>query len=76
MLERLLNEIRKGGTLEASVLAARLGTSPGLVVAMLEHLQRLNLIGNYTGCATGCTGCGLQGSCATGAPIRVWQTHN
>ena len=43
MLEQLLKEIRAGGTLETGKLAARLGTTPQLIEAMLEHLQRARL---------------------------------
>lgn len=74
MLERLLNEIRLGGTLETNVLAARLATSPQLVAAMLEHLQRLGLIKGYEDCASGCNGCSLQGECSSRPPMRLWQT--
>ncbi len=74
MLERLLNEIRLGGTLETKVLAARLGTSPELVAAMLEHLQRLGLIKGYEDCSGGCNGCGLKEACGTRPALRLWQT--
>ncbi len=43
MLEELLKEIRAGGSLETGVLAARLNTTPQLVEAMLDHMQRLGL---------------------------------
>ena len=73
MLEKLLHEIEQGGTLETSVLAARLGTSPQLVAAMLEHLQRLGRIGSYTDCASGCGGCSLQEACSSRPAVRFWQ---
>ncbi len=76
MLERLLSEIRLGGTLETNVLAARLGASPQLVAAMLDHLQRLGLIAGYTDCSSGCAGCSLQGSCSSNPSVRLWQTHS
>ena len=47
MLEKLLQEIRAGGTLETRALADRLGASPQLIEAMLEHLQRSGLIQDY-----------------------------
>ena len=74
MLERLLTEIRLGGTLETNVLAARLGTSPQLVAVMLDHLQRIGVIQGYLDCAGGCQGCTLQDSCSTRPPMRLWQT--
>lgn len=76
MLERLMNEIRHGGTLETNLLAARLATTPQLVSAMLEHLQRLNLIGSYTDCASGCGGCSLQDACSERPAVRLWQTQD
>ncbi len=74
MLEKLLQEIRAGGTLETRTLAARLGTTPQLVEAMLEHLQRSGTIQAYLNCSNGCLGCSLQDSCKK-APgnVRLWQ---
>ncbi|HEX8990630.1 MAG TPA: FeoC-like transcriptional regulator [Anaerolineales bacterium] len=74
MLEQLINEIRLGGSLETNKLAIRLGTSPELVRAMLEHLQRLGMIKNYADCTDGCGGCTLQESCRTRPPIRLWKS--
>ncbi len=76
MLDRLLTEIRNGGTLETNVLAARLDASPQLVAAMLEHLQRLGLIQGYANCATSCSGCSLQQSCSARPLVRLWQSHS
>lgn len=75
MLEQLVNEIRAGGTLEIAALAARLGTTPQLIEAMLEHLQRSGLIQDYVSCSDGCLGCNLQDACrkSPGA-IRLWQS--
>ena len=76
MLEQLVNEIRAGGTLETGALAARLGTTPQLVEAMLSHLQRSGLIQAYAGCSDGCLGCSLQDACKKPSPgaIRLWQS--
>lgn len=75
MLEQLVKEIRAGGTLETGVLAARFGTTPQLVEAMLEHLQRSGLIQSYAGCSDGCLGCSLQDACKKPSPgtLRLWQ---
>ena len=75
MLEELLKEIRAGGTLETSVLAARLGTSPQLIEAMLEHLQRAGLIQPYVNCGEGCQGCSLRDSCGAQSAVRLWQNN-
>lgn len=75
MLEQLLDEIRTGGTLETHALATRLGTTPQLIEAMLEHLQRSGLIQAYINCSDGCPGCGLQEACRkTPGAIRLWQS--
>jgi FeoC like transcriptional regulator len=74
MLEQLVNEIHKGGSLETHALAARLGTTPQLVEAMLEHLQRLGLIRDYAECDTGCDGCGLKDACTNQGNVRLWQS--
>lgn len=75
MLERLLAEIKNGGSLETNDLAARLGTTPTLVAAMLEHLQRLGLISGYVDCGDGCGGCSLKGTCNSKRPVRLWQSN-
>lgn len=75
MLEKLIQEIRLGGTFETGVLATRLGASPQLVQAMLEHLQRSGLISSYMNCdSVGCQGCGLRDACGSPGLVRLWQT--
>jgi Mn-dependent DtxR family transcriptional regulator len=78
MLEQLVNEIRAGGTLETGDLAARLGTTPQLIEAMLEHLQRSGIIQAYIGCADSCQGCSLQDACKKQGQnsIRLWQSKS
>ena len=76
MLEKLMAEIRAGGPLETGRLAARLGTSPGMVVALLEHLRLSGYIQGYETCGDGCQGCSLKTACAPNADapkIRLWQ---
>jgi Mn-dependent DtxR family transcriptional regulator len=76
MLEQLIQEIRMGGTLETRVLAARLGTSPQLIEAMLEHLQRNGLIQLYMNCSDRCLGCNVRDACnkAAQSNLRLWQS--
>lgn len=77
MLEKLVQQIQSGGTLETGALAARLGASPQLVQAMLEHLQRTGLIRQYMNCEDrGCQGCGLRSSCGGPATARLWQASS
>ncbi len=75
MLKQLINEIRAGGTLETGTLAAHLGTTPQLIEAMLEHLQRTGLIQAYVSCNDGCLGCNLQDACRkpSSGTMRLWQ---
>ena len=76
MLEQLVKEIRAGGTLETGALAVRLGTTPQLIEAMLEHLQRSGLIQTYAGCSDGRLGCSLQDACKKPeqGTLRLWQS--
>jgi len=76
MLEQLVKEIRKGGSLETHGLAARLGTTPQLVEAMMEYLQRMGLIQNYSDCACACQGCGLRDACSNQGTVRLWQAKS
>ena len=77
MLEKLLQEIRAGGTLETSALAAKLGTTPQLIAVMLEHLQRSGFIKDYVKCDDGCSGCNVRDACSDkqSQTIRLWQSH-
>lgn len=76
MLEKLLAGIRAGGTLEIRALARQLETTPEIVAAMLDHLQRAGYLQPYQTCDQACAGCGLKSACRTGAPAggtRLWQ---
>ena len=70
MLQKLLAEIQKGGTLNPTALAARIGASPALVEMMLEDLERRGMLSRLSaGCsAGGCAGCASASACAP----RVW----
>jgi len=77
MLEKLLAEIRSGGTFETGVLASRLGTTPALVEAMLDHLQRWGQLRPYEVCGDGCGACSLKKACKAAHQandVRLWQT--
>jgi hypothetical protein len=78
MLEQLMAEIRVGGTLETGALAVRLGTSPQMVDAMLEHLRLGGYIQAYSNCGDGCQGCSLKSSCSPAGragTLRLWQSY-
>ena len=63
MLEKLLSELRVGGTFETGELAVRLGTTPELLGAMLEHLQRSGHIQSFNACSDTCADCNLSNHC-------------
>jgi hypothetical protein len=74
MLERLLDEIRKGGTLQPARLAQRLNISVGMVEMMLEDLERRGLLAQIDpNCGPSCGGCSLSDQCTTHSPKgRLW----
>jgi hypothetical protein len=74
MLEKLLNEIRGGGTLQPAALARKLNISVGMVEMMLEDLERRGMLAQVnTGCSEPCGGCPLVGECAVTNPQgRMW----
>ena len=73
MLEQLMEEIRKGGTLQPGLLAARLNLSAAMVEAMLANLERMGMLRQVdTSCAESCGGCPLVNGCSTGPRGRLW----
>ena len=76
MLELLMDEIRKGGTLEVNQLAKKLDTTPQLVEMMIEHLQNSGVVKPYETCADGCSGCQLSSACSHtkgNGVTQIWQ---
>lgn len=78
MLERLLNEIKKGNTTSPAVLAERLKLLPSMVKAMLETLEEQGYLKTLvTDCNNEkpCDSCALSSLCSTqsgqGMRIRV-----
>ena len=77
MLEKILDEIKSGGTFDTGVLAQRLNTTPELVKVMLEQLQRIGYIHPYEACTSSCDKCGLKAACSAAAAsnkITLWQS--
>lgn len=70
MLEKLLSELRAGGTFETGELASRLGITPELLGAMLGHLQRLGHIQSFDTCSDACAECSLSNSCRQPDPDK------
>ena len=73
LLEKLMDRVRAGGTLETGRLAEELNAPVEMIEAMLEHLQRQGFISEYVRCTDGCEGCGLHAGCATAPQMRMWQ---
>ncbi len=76
MLEKLIREIREGGTLETAKLAQELGTTPAMIEAMLDHLRQMGFIKAYETCSDGCSGCSLSTMCkkdAHSGQVQLWQ---
>lgn len=79
LLESLIAEIQTGNTLETHSLAARLHTSPRLIQAMLEHLERSGYLRRFSACdPSACGGCTLADTCHTslGGAQRLWVWNN
>ena len=75
MLERLLDRVEAGGTMEVGALAAELGTSPAMIEAMLDHLERRGSVQRCVSPASVCAACGLGASCDIKPEdrMRLWQ---
>ncbi len=74
MLNQLLDEIAKGDALDIDGLAVRLHTSPGMVKAMLEHLERNGTLAQFLSCGDSCSGCGLAAQCHSNEKgNRLWE---
>lgn len=76
MLDKLMAEIRRGGTLDTRMLARKLDASPQMVEAMLDHLRQSGFLSAYETCGDGCDGCGLRSSCRPeekGQRPQLWQ---
>lgn len=74
MLEHLLAEINNGGTLEIKSLAERLGTSPAMIEALLQHLARMGKLQIADTCQSdSCSGCSLSSACHSPS-LKMWKT--
>ena len=70
MLEKLLLEIQNGETTSPIVLAKKMGTSPAMVRAMLETLERQGFLrGINPQCdpKKSCESCSLANLCSSGS---------
>jgi hypothetical protein len=75
MLEKLISEIRRGGTLQPAELAARLQVSLAMVQMMLEDLERMGKLARVSAdCGATCGGCPVSDMCLPegDGKGRVW----
>ncbi len=74
MLEQLLAEIQRGGTLEVRSLAERLRTSPAMIEVLLQHLAEMGRLQTTDACRPqSCSGCSLAAGCS--APgVKLWRS--
>lgn len=77
MLRELMRLVEEEGVGKVDDLARRLHTSPALVRAMLDTLERQGKVRPLApGCGldTACSACPLQGVCGSpsASPARVW----
>jgi len=72
MLQKLLTEIRQGGTLRPAALAERLDVSVGLVEAMLSDLERMGILVQVEAACNSqaCGGCPLSSGCTQPTSAR------
>lgn len=75
MLHGILQALQSGEGCSVEELARRLGTTPAVVTAALEQLERMGRVRRVvmaTRCAHGCAGC--TGGCAlAGPPALRWE---
>lgn len=76
MLQQLMVEIREGGTLETSVLAKKLHTTPAMIGVMLDHLRQVGFLKSYESNSNACAGCSLSNmcdKCESSNHVQLWQ---
>jgi predicted ArsR family transcriptional regulator len=75
VLERLLQKVEAGGTMEVGALAAELCVSPAMIEAMLDHLGAQGLVRLCQQPGGACRSCGFSTTCPPGSGngLRLWQ---
>ena len=74
MLHRLLQQIAEGAHPQTTAaLADTLGTTPELVLQMIEQLARQGYLRENIQCADGCESCSLKALCGVkNSGTRLW----
>lgn len=75
MLEKLLALLKDPRPHSLADLAHELDTTPEMVTAMLEALERMGYVRQVAGCSPGgtaCTSCPMKHSCTPAGPTRIW----
>ena len=75
MLQQLLQALQTDRTLTTDELAKQLQTTPQMVVAMLEYLEKSGLLKKIEACDEDCGGCQLANICSknTSPTGKFWQ---
>jgi ribosomal protein S8 len=69
LLDKLITEIKNGNTTSAADLARKLDTSPAMVEAMLDTLERHGYVRTFSNLCqreNACESCSLSGICSQG----------
>jgi DNA-binding Lrp family transcriptional regulator len=75
MFDQLLSILKRGGTLTIDQMAHELNTTPGMVLAMIEHLSRSGQLKQLDiNCDSACSHCALANDCQRLSRGRVWHS--
>jgi predicted transcriptional regulator len=73
MLTQLLDLLRADRTRSVDELAQKLDTTPEMVYAMMENLERMGFVRQVdTGCEKACESCALSNMCTRIGKSRMW----
>ncbi|MFZ5807936.1 MAG: FeoC-like transcriptional regulator [Chloroflexota bacterium] len=75
MLQQILQAFDQHLTLNTFQLARQLETSPELIEAMLDHLQRIGAIQAVEAGGEGCSACPMLGACSgCHRSLKMWRS--
>lgn len=77
MLQQILNAFDQHLTLNTFQLARQLETSPELIEAMLDHLERIGAIQAVEAGEEGCSACPMVGACSgCNRSLKMWRSSS
>lgn len=75
MFDQLLSILKRGGTLTIDQMARELDTTPGMVMAMIDHLSRSGRLKQMDiHCDSACSQCALARDYHCLNHSRLWQS--